>query len=77
MKDPSRIHRSLAKGITWETFSFFLTLFITYLYTQSIKTSFELTSICFFIKIIFFFLHERLWHQVTWGKHSTERNQNV
>jgi uncharacterized membrane protein len=28
----------------------------------------RLTSYLFVIKIIFFFLHERLWHQVRWGK---------
>lgn len=77
MKDPSRAHRSLIKAVTWETFSFFLTLLITYLYTKSIKTSCELTSICFFIKIFFFFCHERLWHQIPWGKQPIQRTSNV
>jgi len=68
MKDSSRMKRSFMKGISWETFSFFLTMLITYLYTASVKTSIELTSICFSIKIIFFFTHERIWHQIRWGK---------
>lgn len=73
MKDSSRLHRSFMKGISWETFSFFLTVLITFMYTGSVRTSIELTSICFGVKIIFFFLHERLWHQIRWGK----RTDNV
>ncbi len=68
MKDSSRLGRSFMKGFTWESFSFFLTLIITFIYTGSMKTSIELTSICFLVKIIFFFIHERIWHQVKWGK---------
>lgn len=72
MKDRSRARRSLAKGVTWETFAFFLTLVITYIYTHSVKTSCELTSILFVVKIFFFFCHERVWHQIRWGKHDRE-----
>jgi uncharacterized membrane protein len=68
MKDPSQARRSFMKGVTWETFSFCLTLLITFLYTHSVKTSCELTSICFVFKIFFFFCHERIWHQIKWGK---------
>lgn len=68
MKDQSARRRSLLKGITWETFSFLLTLIITYAYTGNARTSIELTSICLAFKIIFFYEHERIWHQVRWGK---------
>lgn len=60
------------KGFTWESFSFFLTLIITYVYTGSMQTSIELTSICFAFKIVFFYVHERIWHQVSWGKRNNE-----
>lgn len=69
MKDPSRARRSFMKGVTWETFSFFLTLLITFLYTNNMKMSVELTCICFVFKIFFFYCHERIWHQIKWGKH--------
>lgn len=68
MKDGSQARRSLMKGISWETFSFFLTLLVTFWYLQSFSTSVRLTGILFVIKIIFFFLHERIWHKVKWGK---------
>ena len=73
MKDNSCVNRSIAKGFTWESFSFILTLIITYIYTGSVKTSIELTSICFTLKVGFFFLHERIWHQFTWGKKNVGR----
>lgn len=67
-KDPSAHHRSVAKGFTWEGFSFFLTLLITYLYLGNASSSLQLTSICFVFKILFFYGHERIWHQIRWGK---------
>ena len=72
MKDNSQHRRSLMKGLCWESFSYILTILITYWYLQSFSTSVRLTSILFVVKIVFFFLHERLWHQVTWGKISQE-----
>lgn len=68
MKDPSARWRSLAKGITWETFSYILTLLICVAYTGNARTSLELTTICLVFKIVFFYTHERIWHQVRWGK---------
>lgn len=68
MRDSSRVHRSLMKGISWESFSFVLTVLVTYWYLKSFSTSVHLTAILFVIKIIFFLLHERIWHQVRWGK---------
>ncbi len=70
MNDPSSATRSLMKGTTWESFSYLLTLLIAYWYTGSVRTSVELTSICFVIKILLFFVHERIWHQIKWGKAS-------
>lgn len=75
MKDGSQARRSLMKGISWETFSFFLTLLVTCWYLQSFSTSVRLTGILFVIKITFFFLHERIWHQVKWGK--VQRNNHA
>jgi len=56
------------KGLSWESFSYFLTILITYWYLHSFSTSVKLTSTLFIIKIIFFYFHERIWHQIKWGK---------
>ncbi|MHC4371827.1 MAG: DUF2061 domain-containing protein [Planctomycetota bacterium] len=68
MKDNSKAWRSLVKGVSWESFSFFLTIAITYWYLQSFSVSLKLTSMLFVIKIVCFFVHERIWHQIKLGK---------
>lgn len=71
-KDHSRMCRSFLKAFTWETFSYFLTIAVTFWYLQSFSASVKLTTLLFIVKILFFFLHERLWHQTKWGKTSPE-----
>ena len=60
--------RSFIKGVCWETISFILTFFAVYLiygdFLNSLKFSLVLTT----IKILLFFLHERLWKKIRWGK---------
>jgi uncharacterized membrane protein len=68
MKDASQFRRSLMKAFCWESFSFILAVVITYWYLDSFAISIKLTSLLFVIKIIFYLGHERLWHQVAWGK---------
>jgi uncharacterized membrane protein len=60
--------RSLVKAATWETFSFFLTLGISYGVTQDFNEASELTIALFILKVLFLFLYERAWHKVRWGK---------
>jgi uncharacterized membrane protein len=65
---PSSKHRrSLAKAIGWESFSLLLTLVIVYLYTGDMKLTVELAVTCQLIKTFFFYLHERIWHRISWG----------
>ncbi len=68
MRVGSQARRSLAKGISWESFSFFLAMLVTYWYLENFNTSLRLTSILFVIKTTLFFAHERIWHQIKWGK---------
>jgi len=60
--------RSFIKGVCWETISFILTFFAVYLiygdFLNSLKFSLALTT----IKILLFFIHERLWKKIRWGK---------
>lgn len=64
----SRHWRSFVKGMTWESFSWFLTAGIAYLYLGEVGESTGLATICLGVKIVFFWLHERLWHNIEWGK---------
>jgi adenylylsulfate kinase len=60
--------RSFVKGIIWEIVSFFLTLIIVFLLYKNILTSLKITLILTAIKIPIFFIHERIWKKIKWGK---------
>jgi uncharacterized membrane protein len=68
--DPSRRIRTLVKSIGWESFSFLLTLLVSFLVVGSIKLAGELTVILFVLKVMFLYGYERMWHKVRWGKHA-------
>lgn len=67
-KDRSKPCRSLMKAVSWQSISFVLTGTIIYLFTGDLCFTFELTFTCQLIKILFFYCHERMWHQIRWGK---------
>ena len=66
--DPSRPIRTFVKALGWETFSFFLTLGVSYVVVGSASKATELTVILFIVKVAFLFLYERVWHKIRWGK---------
>jgi adenylylsulfate kinase len=66
--------RSLIKGISWEVISFFITLLFVYLLYRNIILSLKITLILTIIKIPFYYIHERIWKKIKWGK-ILERNR--
>jgi adenylylsulfate kinase len=61
--------RSFIKGVCWETISFIITLFAIYAIYGNFLTSLKFTFILTVIKIFLFFVHERLWKKIRWGKY--------
>ena len=76
-KMPSTYKRSLTKGIVWEGFSFIITLIAIYLFYGNLPLSIKFTLILTIIKMILFFVHERAWKKIKWGKHEINNSQNV
>jgi len=66
---PSTYERSLIKGIVWEFISFIITLIAVYLIYGNIKFSIVFSLVLSVIKMIFFFIHERIWKKIMWGKY--------
>ncbi len=70
--------RSLAKAISWRIVASLTTFLITFIifrrytdktFNETLETS---TWVLFFdviIKILFYYLHERLWTNISWGKY--------
>jgi uncharacterized membrane protein len=71
--DPSRRVRTLVKSIGWESFSFLLTLLISYAIVGNLVQASELTVTLFVLKVVFLYAYERLWHKIRWGKYAQQQ----
>lgn len=65
----STYERSFVKGLSWEFFSFIITTLAVYLVYGNIEFSVKFSLVLSSIKIILFFLHERIWKMCSWGKY--------
>lgn len=66
--DPSTPKRSIAKAVSWETFSNLVCFALAYAIFGNLGGCAVFTLICLVVKLILFYYHERIWHQVQWGK---------
>jgi uncharacterized membrane protein len=67
--------RSLLKTVSWRIFSFFLTMFIIYLYTHNIKQAIGVGAGIDIVKMLLYYGHERLWNKIKFGRKSHQDYQ--
>lgn len=60
--------RSIVKTITYRILIVISTFIVTYLLTGEIKASLEITTFANIVNTVLYFVHERLWKKVQWGK---------
>jgi len=60
--------RSLAKAISWRVVAFIVLSIITYAFTGSLKETGLIALAYNAVQIGIYFLHERLWERIGWGK---------
>lgn len=60
--------RSWAKSITWRVIGVVMLGVITYLITRDWKEMAVITVIFHGIRLILYYLHERVWEHVNWGR---------
>lgn len=69
---PSDMHRrSLVKAISWRVTGSVDTFLISWIVTGQPILALTISGIEVFTKIFLFYLHERLWHRIRWGKKNT------
>lgn len=61
--------RSLVKGIVWEGFSFIITLIAIYWIYGDFHLALKFNIVLTIVKMFLFFIHERVWKDVRWGKY--------
>jgi uncharacterized membrane protein len=60
--------RSLAKSVTWRLVAIVVTFIVGYIMTGSLELAASLSVVSNVINFILYYLHERVWLTVRWGK---------
>ena len=63
-----KIKRSLAKTISWRVIGTIDTILISWLITGAITLALSIGTIELVSKMGLYFLHERIWNIIKWGK---------
>lgn len=61
-------YRSLLKGISWRMLGTIDTIVISFFITGQIKFALSIGGVELFSKIILYYLHERIWNKIKFGK---------
>ncbi len=60
--------RTIAKAISWRALATLTTMTIVFLFTRRIMLSLGVGLAEILAKITFYYVHERVWDKVSWGK---------
>lgn len=60
--------RSLMKSVTWRIIATITTTILVFIFTGSLAIAFSLGLIEIVVKYLIYFIHERAWDQILWGK---------
>jgi uncharacterized membrane protein len=61
-------YRSLIKSISYRITGTIATFIISFVITGELKLAFSITGVEAISKIIIFYLHERMWNKIKFGK---------
>jgi uncharacterized membrane protein len=60
--------RTLVKTITWRLIAFITTIVVVYIYSGDVKESIGVGVAANVLKMGFYYMHERVWNRVHFGK---------
>ena len=60
--------RTVVKAGSWRVIATLTTMTIIFLFTRKIILSLGVGLVEVIAKITFYYLHERAWHKISWGK---------
>jgi uncharacterized membrane protein len=60
--------RTIVKAVSWRVIATLTTMTIVFLFTRKIILSLGVGLVEVVTKITFYYLHERSWHKISWGK---------
>ena len=65
--------RSLLKTISWRLAATLTTTILVYIFTGKAALSLGIGSLEAISKMVLYYFHERLWENISWGKHPLTR----
>ena len=66
--------RSILKTLTWRVIAFCVTTIVIYAYNKSLHKSFIMSLIANSIKMLLYYIHERIWNHISFGRKKPEYN---
>lgn len=69
--------RSILKAISWKIVAAIITFVTTYLLTKDMGFAGEFTGIWTTIGLFAYYLHERVWNNIHWGRETREPCQKT
>ena len=60
--------RTAAKAISWRIIATLTTMTIVFLFTRKFILTLEVGAAEVISKMSFYYLHERIWNKISWGK---------
>ena len=69
--------RSLAKAITWRIIVITVLTAVTWLFTSDAQVTVSIVIVANTINVIVYYIHERLWERVKWGRKPASRKKYV
>jgi len=60
--------RSIVKTLIWRIIATLITVLVVFVLTKKVALSLEVGGIALVVKLIFYYLHERVWNNISWGK---------
>lgn len=61
--------RSILKAFSWKIIASIISFSVLYYQTRDLNQALKFSGIIFSIGLIAYYLHERVWNKIHWGKH--------
>ncbi len=61
--------RSLVKALTWRAIATATTMTLVFLFTGEMSLAVGVGALDIIFKLIFYYVHERAWNKLSWGRH--------
>jgi uncharacterized membrane protein len=70
-------YRSIVKAISWRATGTFDTILISWLITREVKFALSIGFVELFTKIFLYYVHERIWDRLSFGRVKAKDDFNI